>query len=94
MWGQVAVAGDTVTLVRIIPTRVGTRVERLDKSIHLKDHPHACGDKRFTTNSRKCGLGSFPRVWGQGGAQSDYDGGAGIIPTRVGTRIDGLQKLL
>ena len=52
----------------------------------VKDHPHACGDKRFSVVGFLCGKGSSPRVWGQEIYDKLTEMRARIIPTRVGTR--------
>ena len=70
----------------IIPTRVGTSLSSTKPISPLKDHPHACGDKKPNRYCRANGGGSSPRVWGQ--ASQDYRVSLRkrIIPTRVGTR--------
>ena len=50
------------------------------------DHPHACGDKETVKKSGYKNAGSSPRVWGQEVIAAAGLAGAGIIPTRVGTR--------
>ena len=94
MWGQEIYDKLTEVRARIMPTRVGTRqsVKRYLRS--LRDHPHACGDKAALSLIMTVAQGSSPRVWGQGFCSVWSDMDVKIIPTRVGTRIDGLQKLL
>ena len=50
---------------RIIPTRMGTRVNKWNKSYILWDHPHAYGDKKKINTVANQIEGSSPRVWGQ-----------------------------
>ncbi len=90
VWGQGIYNGLMKPYERIIPTRMGTRAEHLDKSIHLKDHPHAYGDKRGVRGRECHSQGSSPRVWGQvaGGVVAAQR--EGIIPTRMGTSWRGL----
>ena len=45
VWGQVYEAQDNAINYRIIPTRVGTSIYRVQVGAYEKDHPHACGDK-------------------------------------------------
>ena len=57
----------------IIPTRVGTSLSSTKPISPLKDHPHACGDKRLMIYSLMQVYGSSPRVWGQVGMfESNY----------------------
>ena len=87
MWGQGVGYKPQRDGTRIIPTRVGTSVIKFANNYICQDHPHACGDKKLSYRFQKKGVGSSPRVWGQGPhgryTACDY----GIIPTRVGTRI-------
>ena len=71
---------------RIIPTRVGTRKYTMISCALLQDHPHACGDKKNVQADILNGIGSSPRVWGQGVSAHLTLSMRGIIPTRVGTR--------
>ena len=66
---------------------MGTSERRVCTVMDCEDHPHACGDKRGVRGRECPSQGSSPRVWGQ--AHGDYDNKlmAGIIPTRVGTRV-------
>ncbi len=65
VWGQVGCRSSLTMVGRIIPTRVGTSTLTLFLLFRVKDHPHACGDKR-TTFYEPIGIkGSSPRVWGQ-----------------------------
>ena len=45
VWGQVTTNINKVTQDRIIPTRMGTRLNAIRNSASQKDHPHAYGDK-------------------------------------------------
>ena len=45
VWGQVRGMLKLVGEVRIIPTRVGTRIKEKLNALGGEDHPHACGDK-------------------------------------------------
>ena len=65
VWGQVNTICYKTCLVRIIPTRVGTRRLLLSAYHSFRDHPHACGDKLICTFSMSRLIGSSPRVWGQ-----------------------------
>ena len=85
VWGQVSERRQGKNSPRIIPTRVGTRNFKKFKICHSWDHPHACGDKRFTIFSVNSETGSSPRVWGQVLFFFVLLFTCGIIPTRVGT---------
>ena len=87
MWGQGAYRDIDDLAARIIPTRVGTsNARRLGVSVK-RDHPHACGDKSFSSFQQQKSTGSSPRVWGQDCTAYIYSGERRIIPTRVGTRM-------
>ena len=85
MWGQVFIDRTTTWHARIIPTRVGTRHYPANLSKTAGDHPHACGDKSFSTQRAHVSPGSSPRVWGQDTIDIGTKKQLGIIPTRVGT---------
>ena len=85
VWGQVSNVVGGILGIRIIPTRVGTRSVVRPKAVQPQDHPHACGDKLPNNLVLYRAKGSSPRVWGQAAFASHFKGGAGIIPTRVGT---------
>ena len=85
VWGQVIGCNSSSNSVRIIPTRVGTRCQRVYLCTAKQDHPHACGDKLICSAYRHGGIGSSPRVWGQVTKKMVDDLKARIIPTRVGT---------
>ena len=52
-----------------------------------EDHPHAYGDKGISFWFFRLWSGSSPRVWGQADLVGSKTEVAGIIPTRMGTRI-------
>ena len=87
MWGQEILKNLGYATAGIIPTRVGTRLRLFNLNNIKQDHPHACGDKRFTIFSVNSETGSSPRVWGQVLFFFVLLFTCGIIPTRVGTRI-------
>ena len=86
VWGQGYQLFPVYRLMRIIPTRMGTRDFLPDNIFHNWDHPHAYGDKSIGIPVQFSGAGSSPRVWGQDVIGVLYDRWAGIIPTRMGTR--------
>ena len=85
MWGQEILKNLGYATAGIIPTRVGTRLRLFNLNNIKQDHPHACGDKRFTIFSVNSETGSSPRVWGQVLFFFVLLFTCGIIPTRVGT---------
>ena len=93
MWGQVLRNLYDGFVKRIIPTRVGTSIINIDMMIINEDHPHACGDKQRQTLTACVTAGSSPRVWGQESVKLDTAVDAGIIPTRVGTRLKKSRKI-
>ena len=88
VWGQVQMTKSCIFLDRIIPMRVGTRRGDKVKENKLKDHPHACGDKKKGDKSKWRFSGSSPCVWGQVKKLSYNVERTGIIPMRVGTSLD------
>ena len=74
-----------MSIHRIIPTRMGTRVTDVSTDFFHKDHPHAYGDKMFIKNMTEISLGSSPRVWGQVCHTDIIYLRNRIIPTRMGT---------
>ena len=86
MWGQDCIVQTAQVLQRIIPTRVGTSFYSMSPNMQLRDHPHACGDKRLSLRLSPAPAGSSPRVWGQGYRKAITMQYRRIIPTRVGTR--------
>ena len=48
VWGQGRVIVIWIGIVRIIPTRMGTRKKDGRDIVYNKDHPHAYGDKLIT----------------------------------------------
>ena len=85
VWGQERNFKRLWVVVRIIPTRVGTRVSRYVETGRRGDHPHACGDKFIINQTDKSPQGSSPRVWGQEAHPILQGKRWRIIPTRVGT---------
>ena len=65
---------------------MGTSNKRSLRCGFCQDHPHAYGDKYFSSAWWCLTLGSSPRVWGQGTKPFDYVYEQRIIPTRMGTR--------
>ena len=88
MWGQGGQPLPPHLKHWIIPTRVGTR--RCDRLLQClcRDHPHACGDKAMQARKLLRLPGSSPRVWGQVQKLPYPNNFLGIIPTRVGTRLN------
>ena len=85
VWGQVLTGNFCKNIIRIIPTRMGTRDGMSEYAMLKEDHPHAYGDKSCTANSSCIESGSSPRVWGQELYLSINRLLRGIIPTRMGT---------
>ena len=85
VWGQACIIYTVCACVRIIPTRVGTRLKRTGKLRHKINHPHACGDKKIQAVFCSSRWQSSPRVWGQDLSNIVDFGTKRIIPTRVGT---------
>ena len=94
VWGQVAKLLCDLGIMRIIPTRVGTRIRSKDMIPHRWDHPHACGDKTQFCVYHSVYSSSSPRVWGQDNSAITHDTAGRIIPTRVGTRLAARQAAI
>ena len=88
VWGQEDMFNDWYTPTRIIPTRVGTSTTAIAGVYLSRDHPHACGDKQYSSQAHCSFQGSSPRVWGQAIWVEIAKMSDGIIPTRVGTSLD------
>ena len=86
VWGQVSIGNPKRHCIRIIPTRMGTRMQYSYISHLLSNHPHAYGDKKYYCVGRNYREGSSPRVWGQASNSFILANNFGIIPTRMGTR--------
>ena len=87
VWGQVCLYNVDSFHDRIIPTRVGTSYRKLCNVKCLRDHPHACGDKKRLQLTGHETTGSSPRVWGQVTVDVTSKEMTRIIPTRVGTSV-------
>ena len=85
VWGQAMTVEKAFLNCRIIPTRVGTRWIAVINLAVNEDHPHACGDKAFSSDIEELEAGSSPRVWGQVNIPCRAGVRLRIIPTRVGT---------
>ena len=85
MWGQEPIQFLHNQYQGIIPTRVGTSLVVSSLWLSLRDHPHACGDKRTSASLMISVIGSSPRVWGQETVIQFSHSRCRIIPTRVGT---------
>ena len=87
VWGQAPKIMTKSLENRIIPTRMGTSDEMMKMEYEDEDHPHAYGDKIFFFHFLILSPGSSPRVWGQDKYRAERLISAGIIPTRMGTRM-------
>ena len=87
VWGQGKSFKNFIPRRRIIPTRVGTSAVRRSYFTSREDHPHACGDKRYSQGHIPPPPGSSPRVWGQESRGPRKLAEPRIIPTRVGTSV-------
>ena len=85
VWGQDLMTCQQKSTERIIPTRVGTRRYVQPTTANPEDHPHACGDKKYMSETGDERIGSSPRVWGQESYRYNVTSIHRIIPTRVGT---------
>ena len=85
VWGQDLTSCRIKCPLRIIPTRMGTRVDASTAKQIDEDHPHAYGDKAPSATVRLADVGSSPRVWGQAALACLKTASARIIPTRMGT---------
>ena len=65
VWGQGIINPLYNKNVGIIPMRVGTSFTSSVSASLNRDHPHACGDKKFDGSFLLNFMGSSPCVWGQ-----------------------------
>ena len=86
VWGQVSLSTSLMQKIRIIPTRMGTSLNELIRTLDTFNHPHAYGDKPLCLSLSLIISGSSPRVWGQASARGTQEKSERIIPTRMGTR--------
>ena len=93
VWGQEDGEGIHAHLLRIIPTRMGTRNSVLLQVKPFQDHPHAYGDKDSNEVAAYKQAGSSPRVWGQVASNYFLHLRNRIIPTRMGTRLKKSRKI-
>ena len=93
VWGQATYTTENDSIMRIIPTRMGTRRVQPRRITSLWDHPHAYGDKISILCSGRAKQGSSPRVWGQGILIVGSYAPAGIIPTRMGTSLHNFPQI-
>ena len=87
VWGQVVSSSGKDLSIRIIPTRMGTRLAETVACVSHQDHPHAYGDKSLWRIIVLSKSGSSPRVWGQVVTVTCSPFVHGIIPTRMGTSL-------
>ncbi len=67
--------------------RVGTSLFPFVTPPCIRDHPHACGDKRLNASEALKDIGSSPCVWGQDKWKKEAQTSDRIIPMRVGTSV-------
>ena len=66
--------------VGIIPAGAGRRRQRLYRGAPPGDHPRGCGEKSGPDRKGESGVGSSPRVRGEGASQAGRFCGAGSSP--------------
>src|SRR5690606_25097665 len=84
MWGTDPPSALTAPGTRFIPTHAGNGNGLMTKVRPPTVHPHACGERMYTTNRSIIKIGSSPRMWGTGGHIPWADDQARFIPTHVG----------
>ena len=87
VWGQETNYFMYGTRARIIPTRMGTSVDKHIVILIQQDHPHAYGDKLSGAFFQANFLGSSPRVWGRVLSSLRDFLPYRIIPMRMGTSL-------
>ena len=70
---------------------MGTSAVGLRDAFSIWDHPHAYGDKVLKYYIKISIDGSSPRVWGQECQAFQTCIRYGIIPTRMGTRLESVS---
>ena len=77
----------------IIPTRVGTTLVGIAALARALDHPHTRGDHPASDMAWANHEGSSPHAWGPRDGVAGVERAHGIIPTRVGTTLHGIQQV-
>ena len=70
----------------ITPAHAGKSCQDPRTSDPPRDHPHACGEKRFAMQFKHCHEGSPPRMRGKVKTAIDAAIGSGITPAHAGKR--------
>ena len=68
----------------IIPAHAGNTSVALDKVLHIRDHPRACGEHHRRRFRPRCPAGSSPRMRGTPSTRPRTCSPTGIIPAHAG----------
>ena len=85
VWGARAYKYWAVSMIRLIPTCVGSTGTLPLGGLARSAHPHVCGEHNSTPVPEKTGVGSSPRVWGAQTKQRARQALPRLIPTCVGS---------
>ena len=89
MRGEARRGREESRVVRITPAHAGRRNSALVRSVASKDHPRACGEKRWKTDVGNYRQGSPPRMRGEGFGKAHHEGVVGITPAHAGRSAGG-----
>ena len=85
MWDQLVLRNRDGRKFRIIPTYVGSTLNKLDETNRISNHSHVCGINALREDELGFPVESFPRMWDQPPDEFPGEREARIIPTYVGS---------
>ena len=93
VWGARAYKYWAVSMIRLIPTCVGSTGTLPLGGLARSAHPHVCGEHNSTPVPEKTGVGSSPRVWGAQTKQRARQALPRLIPTCVGSTQFSIKRV-
>ena len=88
VWGARAYKYWAVSMIRLIPTCVGSTGTLPLGGLARSAHPHVCGEHVSAAFAVRDTRGSSPRVWGAQGKDDESMADARLIPTCVGSTVN------
>ena len=93
VWGARAYKYWAVSMIRLIPTCVGSTGTLPLGGLARSAHPHVCGEHVSSKSGRRGWRGSSPRVWGARNPQPIPVKSGRLIPTCVGSTLGWCSSL-